>query len=130
MPTKTVKKAPRIAKPLPPADRHFNALSDAEKEAVFESFDRPTPRSQTRPLTAAERKRWDATQAALKAKRPGPGRPRVGKGTRSVLVSIERQLLAEADRYAKAHQMKRTELVAVGLRLAMRAGATGESVSA
>jgi len=48
-----------------------------------------------------------------------PGRPKVGKGVKVISLSVEKDLLKQADVYAKRHGMKRTELVAVGLKLAM-----------
>jgi metal-responsive CopG/Arc/MetJ family transcriptional regulator len=37
-------------------------------------------------------------------------------------ISIERGLLKEADAFAKRHKIKRSQMVADGLRLLMRAG--------
>ena len=51
------------------------------------------------------------------------GRPQVGKGAKIVPVSIERQLLTQADAYAKRHKLKRSQMVAEGLRMVMAAGA-------
>ncbi len=48
----------------------------------------------------------------------------MGKGAKRVPVSIEKGLLAEAeaDAYAKRHKLKRSQMVAEGLRLVMKAG--------
>jgi hypothetical protein len=43
------------------------------------------------------------------------GRPRVGKGARRVLVTIEGQLLKATDKYAKRHGLSRAALIARGL---------------
>ena len=86
----------------------FMALSDAEKERVWESFNREIPRSETRPLSAAMRREWE------KAKRRR-GRPRSGEGAKPVYVTIERALLRRADNYAKAQGLTRAQLVAKGL---------------
>ena len=61
------------------------------------------------PTTAAERRRWDA------ARRRGRGRPKIGKGTAVVSVTIERDLLAWADAYAKKMGLTRARLVGVVL---------------
>jgi hypothetical protein len=50
------------------------------------------------------------------------GRPTVGKGATSVLISIERGLLTKADRLAKRHKVSRSELIAAGLRVMLKAG--------
>jgi hypothetical protein len=86
----------------------FLALSDADKERVWESLNREIPFEETRPLTAAER----AQSQRVKRK---AGRPKVGNGTRVVSVSVERGLLEQADAYAKRHGLKRAQVFALGL---------------
>ena len=66
-----------------------------------------------KPLTRADRARHKRAR----------GRPMVGKGAKIVPVSIERELLSRADAFAKRHKLKRSEMVARGLRLVMAAGA-------
>jgi hypothetical protein len=58
-------------------------------------------------------------RAAEKRIRTGRGRPTVGKGAQRVSVTVERALLDEANRFAKARKMTRSELIAIGLRMAM-----------
>jgi hypothetical protein len=48
------------------------------------------------------------------------GRPVVGQGAKTIAVTIERGLLARADRYAKQHDLKRAELIAHGLQLVLK----------
>ena len=48
--------------------------------------------------------------------RPADGR----EGAKIVPVSIERGLLKEADSFAKRHKLKRSQMVAQGLRLVMQ----------
>jgi hypothetical protein len=93
----------------------FLALSDAEKDADVEKYEREIPLSESRALTPAERKLW------LKAKRK-MGRPKVGLGSKMIPVSIELGLLKEVDAYAKAHKLKRSQASALGLVQLMRAG--------
>ena len=100
----------------------FLARPAAEREAFIASLDRPIPLSETRPLTPAQQASWDRATGRK------PGRPKVGDGTKSVLVSVEKGLLKEADTYAKAKGLKRTQLVAIGLRMAMDAGATADTL--
>ncbi len=110
--------------PLPAGSRPFHTLGEAEKEAVWESFNDPVDPARLRPLTPAERDRFEAARGGRRPAKPGRP-PAAGRATvRSVQVSVNTTLLAEADRYIKAHGMTRTELVAVGLRLAMDAGTT------
>lgn len=92
----------------------FDTLPTAEKERVYQEFEGLTLqqiRSEFRPLSAKER---------VEHMRPKkPGRPKVGKGVKVISLSVEKDLLKQADVYARRHGMKRTELVAVGLKLAM-----------
>ena len=48
------------------------------------------------------------------------GRPIVGAGAKVISVSIERGLLKEADAFAKPYKLKRSQMVAQGLRLVMQ----------
>ena len=92
----------------------FEALSPAEKERGWKSYNRVVPLSETRPLTAAERKSFDAN-------RRKPGRPPRGAGAKPVNVTIEKALLARADAYAAAHNLSRAALISRGLELALAA---------
>jgi hypothetical protein len=115
-------------KPLPRVKRATNAvetflaLPDAEKERIWESYNRVIPFEETRPLTAAEARLEAAVNR--KARR---GRPMVGQGAKRVQVSVEGGLLKRADAYAARHGLTRAQLVARGLKLALAdaAGAAG-----
>lgn len=74
------------------------ATKEFDEEFVADTFGSPTSKAR-------------ATLARAKRR----GRPVVGKGAARVLVTIERGLLHEADAFAKAHQMSRSELIAAGL---------------
>lgn len=89
----------------------FMALSDAQKDREVSKYDSPAA-IPTKPLRAK-----DKAMHRMAAKRSG--RPRIGEGAKIVPVSIEGKLLRQADAFARAHQLKRSELVARGLRLAM-----------
>jgi ribbon-helix-helix CopG family protein len=54
------------------------------------------------------------------------GRPVVGAGAERVTFSIERELLAAADAFARASGRSRSDLIAEGLRLAMKRTAARE----
>jgi hypothetical protein len=88
----------------------FLALSDAEKDAEIAQFENGTDAVDWRPLNAAERKQWNRIKRKM-------GRPVIGKGSKMVAVSMEIGLLKRVDKYAKAHSMKRAEMIAQGLRL-------------
>lgn len=92
----------------------IDAMSDAEKEKIIAEIESETPEQRwaaSRPLTKAERERFNRWK-----KRANRGRPRVGKGAKPIAVTIERGLLKQADAYAKAHGLKRAELIAQALR--------------
>lgn len=100
----------------------FLALSDAEKAAEAAAFDKPLPLGPDgfpgKPLTPAQRKLW--SKIKRKARR---GRPTIGGGAARVPVSIERGLLKEVNAFARSHGLKRSQMIAEGLRLVMqRAG--------
>jgi hypothetical protein len=86
----------------------FIALPDEEKERQCKDYDKEFFFERGRPLTSAQRALWE------RAKRRG--RPTVGQGAKVISLSVERQLLKEADALAKARGISRAELVARGLR--------------
>jgi hypothetical protein len=58
-------------------------------------------------------RRLDQTILKLRKQR---GRPRIGEGSKSVLISLEKGLLDKADRFAKTKKISRSELIAKALR--------------
>src|SRR3954447_4444649 len=86
----------------------FDALSDEQKRQVSEYLDGPDVAREFRPLAAAQRRRWERI-------RRKPGRPKLGKGTKVVSVTVERGLLGRADAYAKAAGLTRARLVSLAL---------------
>ncbi len=81
------------------------ATAEFDREGVGGTFGEPTPDQKAR-------------HARAKRKR---GRPRIGKGTKVISVSVEKGLLARADRLAKRLRVKRAELVARGLQAVVNA---------
>jgi hypothetical protein len=65
-----------------------------------------------RRMNAAERKRWQKVRKKM-------GRPKIGKGVRRVMVSLEADLLKESDRFAKKHGLNRSKMISAGLRKVM-----------
>src|SRR6476620_11184870 len=79
----------------------FRALSDAEKERVWQSLNREIRDEELRPLTAAERKRWARVKRKI-------GRPKVGRGAVPLSVSLERGLLERVDADGRRGGMTRS----------------------
>ena len=96
--------------------RRFMRLSAAQRDAEVAQYGREMPEPDGKPLTAADKRLYQRA-AARGAK---VGRPVVGKGAKIVPVTIERGLLAKADAYAKREGLKRSQMVAQGLRLVMQ----------
>jgi hypothetical protein len=94
-----------------PKRKHYSEMTTAQLREATREYDREWtgPGLPGRPLTAADR--------ALHRK--ARGRPTIGKGAKIVPVSIERELLTQADAFAQRHKLKRSEMVAQGLRLVM-----------
>ena len=99
----TKKKALNTKLPKP-----YSAMSAADLDAQTEKFDqefivregRSLTRSLQRKLLSARRKR---------------GRPRVGKGSKRVLITLERGLLQRSDAFARRKRLSRSQLIALGL---------------
>jgi hypothetical protein len=97
----------------------FIALPDSEKERIYQEIDAETPESRlarSRPLNARERRQWRRFKAKM-------GRPKIGKGAKTISLTVEKILLDQADAYAKRHGISRAKLVAEGLRAVMGSAA-------
>ncbi|HEV2295976.1 MAG TPA: hypothetical protein VGR35_19175 [Tepidisphaeraceae bacterium] len=107
------------------AYQRFMAMTPAQRDAEVAKYDLEdlTP---GKPLTAADKAlhRRAAARGARTA-RAKLGRPTIGAGAKIVPVTIERGLLKKADAFAKRHQLKRSQMVAQGLRLVMEQGKAG-----
>lgn len=91
--------------------KRYPETTTAELREATKEYDREWtgPGLPGKPLTARD--------CALHRK--ARGRPMVGKGAKIVPVSIERGLLSRADAFAQRHKLKRSEMVAEGLKLVM-----------
>ena len=87
----------------------FLALSDEEKQRVWESYNREIPFEETRALTPAEQ----ALHARFRRK--AAGRPVKREGAARIQATMERGLLRRADEYARQHGMSRSQLIARGV---------------
>ncbi len=94
--------------------KRYSEMNLVELAEAMKRFDEDFVFEKGKPLTAADRKRH-----AVAWKR---GRPRIGLGAEKVRVTIEKGLLREADLFARASGMSRSELVARGLRAILAAG--------
>jgi hypothetical protein len=114
------KKATRKGTHRPQAEEEIltgeklDAMTDQQRAKVFADLEAETPeqrQARSKPLNAEDRAWWKRVQKKLKA-----GRPKFGKnGTRVVSVTVEKGLLKQADTYAKAKGMKRSERFALSL---------------
>jgi hypothetical protein len=98
----------------------FMALTDSEKDAEVAVYDQHPTGFPSKPLRESDRALHRLARARGSAVARAAGRPIVGKGAKIVPVSIERGLLKEADSFAKRHKLKRSQMVAQGLRLVMQ----------
>lgn len=96
----------------------FDKLPDSEKERIFRQLDNLTPEQadkEFRPMTAAQKREHYKPRKI--------GRPKLGRsGTEIISVTVEKALLKRANAYAKSKGMKRSELVSMGLKMAIEAG--------
>jgi hypothetical protein len=86
----------------------FVALSDGEKEAVYQECEAIDPTTPGKPLSPAQRNLWNR----IKRKH---GRPRNGQGHKVISVSLEKGLLKRADSFVKKTGTTRAALIARGL---------------
>jgi hypothetical protein len=109
----------KLARTRPSTINKFIALPDSEKERIVREIEAETPRqrlARSRPLNAREHRQWRRFKAKM-------GRPKVGKGAKTISLTVERELLAQADAYAKQHGISRAKLVAQGLQVLLNSAA-------
>jgi hypothetical protein len=90
----------------------YQRMDADELRAATSDFDREMVISQSRALTAGERRTWQAG-------RRKPGRPRRGAGVKVISVSVERGLLSKSDAMASRLGVSRAALIERGLRLVL-----------
>ena len=94
----------------------YDQMTTAELREATKEFDRELPAGPDglpgRPLNAAERKQWEAVRKKM-------GRPKVGKGVKRVMISLEAGLLKQSDLFARKHQLNRSQMISAGLRRLM-----------
>jgi hypothetical protein len=112
---------------VPMTGADFDRMTDAEKDAFVSQFERKIPLSETRPLTKADRQRLKRlpTRAAYERSQSKVQRARARTASEEarLSVTIEKNLLVQADAFAKARGLTRAEMIAWALRAVMgRAG--------
>jgi hypothetical protein len=97
----------------------FLELPDVEKNRIAGKLDSETLEeslARSRPLNAREKRQWQRFKAKM-------GRPRIGKGAKTISLTVEQSLLEQADAYARRHGISRSKLVAQGLRAVLGSAA-------
>ena len=98
------------------AKKPYDKMTAAELRAATREFDQELPLGPDglpgRPMNAAERKQWQKVRRKM-------GRPKIGKGVKRVMVSLEADLLKQSDRFAKQHGLSRSKMISAGLRKLM-----------
>jgi hypothetical protein len=93
-----------MSKPKKSDIDQFIALPDSQKQRILKRIESQTPQqrlSRSRPLNAREQKQWRRFKSKM-------GRPKVGKGARTISLTVEKDLLDQADAYAKQHGISRS----------------------
>jgi hypothetical protein len=89
--------------------KRWTEMTTDELAVATQRFDQPIAFEETRPLSPAERARWNRDRAAAK---------RSGK-QRTVKVRLNSALLQQFDEFAKRNNMTLDELITRGIRSAM-----------
>jgi hypothetical protein len=103
----------------------FMALSDAQKDAEVAKYDKYPEGFVGKPLRKSDKALDRLARAKGRSVSRAAGRPIVGKGAKIVPVSIERGLLEKADSFGRRHKLKRSQMVADGLRMVMQRAKAG-----
>ena len=89
----------------------FDAMSPAERQKIIDEIERIPPEklwAMSKPPTRAEQRKLDRIAKKL-------GRPKIGKGTRNISITVEIDLLKRAEAYSRRKHMKRSEVFSLGL---------------
>lgn len=90
----------------------YDQMTTEELAEATVEFDREFIADTFRPMTPAERARWERA-------RRKPGRPRVGQGVRVISLSVEKGLLERSDRLARSLGITRADLISRSLNAAL-----------
>lgn len=89
----------------------FDAMSPAERQKIIDEIERIPPEklwAMSKLPTPAEQRKLDRIAKKL-------GRPKIGKGTRNISITVEIDLLKRAEAYSRRKHMKRSEVFSLGL---------------
>lgn len=93
--------------------KSYNKMTAAQLREATKDYDGELPVGPDslpgRPMNPAERKKWQKVRKKM-------GRPKIGKGVKRVMVSLEADLLQKSDRFAKKHHLSRSKMISAGLR--------------
>jgi hypothetical protein len=102
-------------------NRKYWEMNATELADATRAFDKEFVADKSKPLDAADR--------ALHRKAAKPGRPKVGKGAYRINITVEQQLLARTDHFAKTHGLTRSQLIAHALRHEMAGAKEGKIIN-
>ena len=97
----------------PPPSKPYWEMTTAELREATKEFDREFVGDTFRPPTPQQRARFERARKR--------GRPQVGMGSKTISVTVEKQLLAKTDRLAKKLNVPRAALIARGLQAVVSA---------
>ena len=103
-----------------PVHEAWERMTDAQRDRFTRQFEGELDPADFVEPSPQERARHDRViaRARANAKR---GRPRIGKGARRLMVTVERGLLERADAFARDHGLTRAALIARGLEAVLQA---------
>jgi len=104
----------------------FMAMSDAQRDAEVAEFDREWTGDFLPGKVMGVKDVALHQRAAAVARR---GRPRVGRGAKRVLISIEQDLLTRTDALARRKKLSRSQLIAQSLLAALKSAKTRRKAS-
>lgn len=100
----------------------WSKMTAAELREATKIFDKPLPHDFFIEPNAQERERHDRVLAKVKAEfKRMRGRPKLGRGARSVLITIDPELLKSADAFAKKKKLSRSALFSMSVARAISA---------
>jgi hypothetical protein len=94
----------------------YRGMTAEQLAKATREYDAPNP--DPKPIQVHAKVAAAERRIRKELRKRGPGRPKVGQGAKRVLVSIEGGLLKAADRL-RGRKMSRSDMIALGLRLAM-----------
>lgn len=97
-----------------PPQKRYRDMTLAELEEATKEYDKPDLHPKAFRVSKAIR------DADRRIRKGAGGRPRIGQGAKRVLITVEQGLLADADKAARSMKISRSELIAKGLRMAIR----------